>query len=115
MSASVTFVSVGDRLPGAETTMILRSGSSLIIAKTFSNCWADAKELPPNFVTFICSPVYLLNIREIIAEKLVLVSSLFLSIDVKTSFLIKDNRKLYGDKTRKCSFLMAGRNGRIIA
>ncbi|ACG63057.1 hypothetical protein Sez_1730 [Streptococcus equi subsp. zooepidemicus MGCS10565] len=56
-----------------------------------------------------------MNIREIIAEKLVLVSSLFLPVGVKSSLVIKANRKLYGDKSRKCSFLMAGRNGRIIA
>ena len=38
--------------PGAETIMILRSGSSFTIVNTFLICSADT-ELPPNLATFI--------------------------------------------------------------
>ena len=53
MSASVTFVSSGYRLPGADTTTNLLSGSSLTILRTYFNWEADARELPPNLITFI--------------------------------------------------------------
>ena len=40
-------------LPGAETIMILRSGSSFTIVNTFLICSAVDTELPPNLETFI--------------------------------------------------------------
>ena len=42
----------GDGLPGAEGTTYLLPSSSRMIAPTFRNCSALARELPPNFTTF---------------------------------------------------------------
>jgi len=53
MSKSVVLISSLERFPGAETIIILRSGSSLTIFNTFLICLALETELPPNLATFI--------------------------------------------------------------
>lgn len=52
VSKSVTFRSVGLRLPGADTTTMRRLGSALIIWPTLEMRLASASEEPPNLQTF---------------------------------------------------------------
>ena len=63
----MTLVSSSLRLPGAETTTKRRSGSDFTMFKTFSNCVAEASELPPNLMTFLVTPK-ILNYSTIIAK-----------------------------------------------
>ncbi|OPZ86195.1 MAG: hypothetical protein BWY74_03715 [Firmicutes bacterium ADurb.Bin419] len=50
---SVTFISSLKRLPGADTTTRRLSGSEVTISHTFLICSAFARDVPPNFATFI--------------------------------------------------------------
>ena len=52
-SRSVSLLSVGKRLPEADTTTNLRSGSDLTMSLTLRNCPASATDEPPNFATLI--------------------------------------------------------------